>query len=199
MRKLLFITLLFFVFQSCSKDDVFNPEKVKDGQVVTIYLNHYLHAGRQEIYTDNALSREAGTYVTGFGARELGYVYAVSARVKKAPRGLMDAPSYWFEYINTVSKTRVDDDDSFEVLLTSMTVGYYIALRKEGGKYVFAENYEAKPLTDAIAAKLDEVIALQEPVDNGEFYAWVMAKMSHDPDNWGSSVIVHEVDINILE
>lgn len=195
MKKLIIASALFLLFQSCSKE--FDPDDFRDGQVVTIYVDHYRSGFDNRIFSDTHLTQSLGTYITGFDNRELGFRYAVKARARKHPHPVMDAPQYWFEYISTISKTRVDNE-IFSISLTYTTLEYVVAVSKDNERYLYHNVYELKPENDEVAAKLDEVIAHREAVNTGQYYVAASASVSHDPDNWGAGLIVHEGDINIV-
>lgn len=188
----LFLFPLFLLLSSCSKE--FDPDDYRDGQLVTIYVDHYIGGEMSSIYADAAFERPLWTYIEGFSDRELGHRYAVRARVKKAPKNLMDSPPYWFVYVKTLEKEKVGNEVFTLELVYSSIHGHSIAIHQEEERYYYFRQYELKPENESVTPKLAEV--LQRAHESGaDSHIHATAIASHDLDRWGKAFIVHDVRI----
>lgn len=116
MKHLYLFLAITLVFIACSKDE-FDPLKPENGQVVELFLDHYNTVSVSRVFLTTDRKTPLYTYVDKFPERELGYTYVIKAKVVVAPKDLMDAPSYWFDYIETIRQEKYEGQDTFTLPL----------------------------------------------------------------------------------
>lgn len=187
---------LLTLIWSCSKE--FDPDDYRDGQLVTIYLDHYIGWELSSIYVDAAYERPLSTFIEGFSDRELGYRYAVQARVKEAPKNLMDTPPYWFVYVKTLDKAKVENEVFTLGLVYSSITGFTVTIHEEEDQYYFSRKYPLKPENESVTKKLEEVVQRAHEIGDTDSPIFATAIASHDLDHWGQAFIVHDVKIEAI-
>lgn len=191
---LLTITLLF---AACSKDkDKFDPSKPKDGQVLDLFVDHYISGSDARIFLNANRNERLSTAVEDFTTRELGYTYVIKAKVVAPAQPPIDGPSYWFDYMETIRKDKYEGQDTITLPIYG-AVGPFPAVfvHKAADKYLYTGG-ELTPVNDAVKANLDSAIAKARallmqstPAKPGALY------VKHNPDNFGKSYIVYRVVI----
>ena len=195
MKHLFLLLTITLLFAACSKDK-FDPSKPKDGQVVDLFVDHYISGSDARIFLNSNRNERLGTAVEDFTTRELGYTYVIKAKVVAPAQPPIDGPSYWFSYVETIRKDKYEGQDTITLPIYG-AVGPYPAVfvRKETDKYLYTGG-ELAPFNDAVKANLDSAIAKARvllmqspPAKPGALY------VKHNPDNYAKSYIVYRVVI----
>jgi len=181
---------------ACSKDDEFDRLNPKNGQVVELFVDHYISGSDQRIFLNADRKETLGTYVDKFPARELGYTYVIKAKVVVPSAEIMDVPSYWFDYISSIRKDKYEGQDTLTLPIYG-AVGPFPAVfvRKDADQYLYsmgqltAADNTVKANLDSAIAKAGVLLAQQPPAKPGALY------VKHDPNNYGKGYIVYRVVI----
>jgi hypothetical protein len=193
MKHIYFLLSFTLLFAACSKDK-FDPMKPKHGQVVELFVDHYISGSDARIFVNANRNEHLSTGVKNFSTRELGYTYVIKARVVAPDEPPMDGPSYWFDYINTISKDKYQGQDTLTLPIYG-AVGPFPAIfvRKETGQYYYSDGQLA-PFDNTVKANLDtaivraqELLMQSPPPQPGALY------VKHDPNNYGKGYIVYRV------
>lgn len=182
---LLLLTAVFFT--ACSKNKI-NPDNLRNGQEVELFLDHYTTAFRLGVFL-NMPGREkiAEPHVANFNEREPGYTYVVKAKVVRPAEPPMDGSSYWFVYLRTIRKDKYTDPTPFQLpLFESAGVGATFSLRKDGDKFYYGTYLLSA--ADEKAAK-DLQTAYDKRPNPADPTTWrdIQTKLQvvHDPANFG--------------
>lgn len=202
------ISLLFAVLivAACSKDELYGPWKLKNGQVVEVLVNHQYGGanGNQLLLLPQAEPADMSLY--SFSEREAGYNYRVKARMVVPEIPMQDGPAYHLEFMEVVSKEKYEGNEAFEILLIQSYVpgGPTIALGKKDGQYHFIPDKITLTYTDAeVGEQLEEIWQHSEELrENWEadqtppVIKWkgITAIVTHDPENFGKSYLVSRVE-----
>jgi len=203
MHKLILL-LIAFSLAACSKDE-FNPSNPKNGQKAELFVDHYSDVRNQMVFL--LPKREPSPLsLGGFEERELGYTYKVKAKVYKSPQPVMDdGANSWFEYTEVISKERCTGTESFEIGLVyplGFESGGGLAVRKESDHFKYGGGGNLRPADAEIKQQLEDFISKEKEIGNSEEYREyreymsklaLRAVVSHDPENWGSGYLVHEI------
>jgi hypothetical protein len=193
MKHFYLLLTLTLLLAACSKDE-FDPLKPKNGEVVELFVDHYISGSDQRIFLSADRKKSLGTYVDKFPGRELGYTYVVKAKVVVPSEYLWDGPSYWFDYIETIRKEKFQGQDTLTLPIYG-AVGPFptIFVRKETDQYYYSEG-RLTPVDNTVKANLDTAIAKAgtlldqlPPPKPGALY------VKHDPNNYGKGYIVYRV------
>lgn len=198
------VLLLFFAicFFSCSKDPVYGPQKLKNGQIVELLVNDKYDADADRLLIlpskDNA---QAPLY--NFSARKPGFTYKVKAKFVLAPEGLQDSPAYYFEYQNIISQEKYTGNESFNIQLVKSYApgGPFIQLGKEGDKFFYIPNKIQLTFASAeISTQLETIWKNAEDMRNDPTFSqrpkWqqIKATVKHDPNKFGKAYLVEKIE-----
>ena len=206
MYKLM--SLLFaFALVSCSKDE-FNPSDPRNGQKVELFVDHYNDVRNQMVFLLPG-GEPSPLPLGGFEERKLGYTYKVKAKVRKSSQPVMDdGVNSWFEYTNLINKERYAGTESFEIGLVyplGFGSGGSLAVRKEGEQLEYGGSGNLRPVNLEVKRQLEDLLSREKEINSSEEYSEyreymsklaLRAVVSHDPENWGSGYLVHEIKFN---
>src|SRR3546814_616391 len=117
MKRLFVLPLiLLFVCPACSKDDLYGPWKLENGQVVELLVSHR-YAGKDAPLLLLPQNEPAQMSLYSFTEREPGYSYRVKARMVVPDVAPQDGPSYHLEFIEVLSREKYEGNESFEISL----------------------------------------------------------------------------------
>lgn len=193
MKHLYLLLSITLLFAACSKDK-FDPLKPKNGQEVELFVDHYMSGSDARIFLNANRNERLSTGVENFSGRELGYTYVIKAKVVVPAQPVMDGPSYWFDYVKTISQEKYQGQDTITLPIYG-AVGPFPAVfvRKETDQYMYTGG-QLIPVNNTVKANLDtaiaqarEILSQSMPAKPGTLY------VKHDPDNYGKGYIVYRV------
>lgn len=195
--SLLFIALLAL---GCSKDKL-DPDHMKDGQIVELFVDHYSAYGSRTIFV-MPKNEASSLNLAGFDQRELGYTYKVKARVVVPKTPVMDGPDRYFSFIEVLSKERYTNNAPFEISLKFHDLfGSALAFGKENNVFNYM-GYTLNPENDDVRKQLEDIYLLKDKFRQDIDYSRlndVKAVVTHDPANWGKGYLVRSVRIEGLK
>lgn len=192
MKHFLLFLPFVLLFAACSKDE-FDPSKPKAGQVVELFVDHYRTGSDSRLFLNTDRKNSLATYVDKFDQREIGYTYVIKAKVVVAPSNLMDAPSYWFEYVRTVETEKYKGQDTFALpLFGFLAPSEVFFLRKDTDKYYY-RNYLLSPADATVQADLAEALEKGPGMLTAAGPRSITLYVKHDPDNYGKGYVVYRV------
>jgi hypothetical protein len=201
MMKRFTILFIAVLFGSCAKEELYGPQNLKNGQVVELLVNHQYGATDDKLLLSN---KDAGASLVGFEERQPGYTYRVKAKFVNTKEPLQDSPSYWFEYLSTVSKDQYKGTDPFEIQLIQSFIpgGPTIQMNKKDNNYYFmGEKIQLTYNTETVKAQLEEIwqnaLATREYISGGaaQIPKWKSVKVTvvHDQQNFGKAYLVQRI------
>ena len=195
MKHFYLLFSIALLFMACSKDD-FDPTKPKNGQVVELFVDHYRTGSDFRVSLNKDRNEKLYTHVDHFDGRELGYTYVIQAKVVVAPRDLMDAPSYWFDYIKTVRKDKYQGQDTIALPLFEFIAPTEAFLLRKGGDKYYYSGYPLSPVDDAVKTKLEEALLKgQELLTAAGPVKQMTIYVKHDEGNYGKGYMVYRVEL----
>ncbi len=199
------IYLLFaaFILSACSKEDVYSPWNLKNGQEVEVLVSH-----RYGAINDDVLmlpqNKSAEMPLFYFNDREPGYTYRVKAKMVAEKVPPQDGSAYHLSHIETISKEKYDGDELFQLNLIQSHVpgGPVIVLLKEEEKYMFHSNIQLTYTDIEIENQLEEIWQnreeiyqdYQDKIYTEPKWRYIQATVSHDPDNFGKAYVVSHIE-----
>lgn len=201
--KNIYVFFAAFILSACSKEDVYSPWNLKNGQEVEVLVSH-----RYGAINDDLLmlphNQPAEMPLYNFNDREPGYTYRVKAKMVAEKVPPQDGPAYHLEYIETLGKEKYEGDETFELHLIQSTVpgGPVIVLLKEEENYLFHSNIQLIYNDSEIGNQLEGIWQNREEIyqdykDNiftEPKWRWIQATVSHDPDNFGKAYVVSHIE-----
>jgi len=205
-----YLSLIFFVLflSACSKDEVYGPFKLKNGQEVELLVDHR-YASVNESLLILPQNKPAEMSLRGFDARKPGYNYRVKARLNVNPNPPQDGPDRWFNFIGVISEEKYQGNEPFEIMLIKSYIpgGPVIILRKTNGKYEYIEDkLELTYASQALKDQLEEIwqnaleIGANWEVNHQQSnpkWKFIKATVSHDPANFGKAYLVQRIDFGM--
>lgn len=216
MRNVFILFIVLAVITACTKDE-FNPLKPKNRQKAELFVDHYRDVNNQRVFlwpegSPSPLS------LREFGARELGYVYKVKAKVVVSEHEIADGPNSWFELMEVISKEKYEGEETFEIgLVSGDFFGSYLSIAEDKGQILYGDLL-LNPIDEVIKKQLKEYIQQNEQVyrkmmeakeedkqnayqqyDEYQTYLRKLALkaiVSHDPENYGKGYFVHSLRSN---
>src|SRR3546814_13077697 len=114
MKRLFVLPLiLLFVCPACSKDDLYGPWKLENGQVVELLVSHR-YAGKDAPLLLLPQNEPAQMSLYSFTEREPGYSYRVKARMVVPDVDPQDGPFYHLEFIAVLSRKKSEGNKKSE-------------------------------------------------------------------------------------
>lgn len=204
-----YLYLLFAVLShaACSKEEVYGPWNLKNGQEVEVLVSHRYGALNDQL---QLLPRnEPGNlHLFGFNEREPGYNYRIKAKMVAPEVPAMDGPAYHLEFISVVDREKYDGNDSFDIGLiqTVQPGGPVIMLRKLDDMYYFIpEKISLTYVDEEVRGRLEELWEYNkellekyqtEGIETGIAWKTITATVTHDPENFGKSYLVSHIEFN---
>jgi hypothetical protein len=202
-----YLSLLFFVLfvSACSKEKLYGPFKLKNGQEVELLVDHR-YASTNESLLILPQNKPVEITLQGFNDRKPGYKYRVKARFNVDANPPQDGSDRWFNLTSIISGEKYQGNEPFDITLIKSYIpgGPVISLRKSNGKYQYIQDkLELSYTTQAVKDQLEEVWQnALEIRDNWEknhhlsYPKWksIKATVTHDPDNFGKAYLVQYIE-----
>ncbi|MBG6236038.1 hypothetical protein IWX76_002619 [Pedobacter sp. CAN_A7] len=186
---------------SCAKEDLHGPLKLKNGQVVELFVNHQ-YGSTEDRILKLPNKEDAGAALYYFEDRQPGYTYRVKAKFVFTETPLEDSPSYWYEYLATVAKEKHTGNDPFEIEIIQAYIpgGPTIQMNKKGNDYfIRSDKIQLTYANDAVRSQLEEIwqnaLEMRNNYLSNQFPKWksVKATVNHDPQKFGSAYLVQKI------
>ncbi|WP_443937618.1 hypothetical protein [Pedobacter sp. MW01-1-1] len=198
--KFSFLLLCTICLFSCSKDKLIGPDNLKNGQVVELLVDHKYNSTNDPLIL---LPKNEITYtaLAGFSDRQPGYSYRVKARFHHEENPPQDGPSYWYDFLNIVSKEAYKGNTTFEIqLIYSYVVGGpTIQISKKDANYYFVpDKIQLTYTSDAIKNQLEEIWLHAKEIRESSTikqpkWTSIKATVTHDPQKFGSAYLVQNI------
>lgn len=202
MKNLYLLFFVLFLF-ACSKEKLYGPFNLKNGQEVELLVDHR-YASLNETLLILPQNKQADASLRGFADRKPGYIYRVKARFAIIENPPADGSDRWFDFLRIVSESKYQGTEAFDMTLVGSFIpgGTAILLRKKGDKYYIGENLELTYTTPAVKAQLEEIwqnfLEVQKSWEDKKpiqpKWRFVKATVTHDPNNFGKAYLVQRVD-----
>lgn len=198
--------LLFLVIflSACSKEEVYGPLKLKNGQEVELSVDHrYAADGETLLIMPKNVPAELS--LQGFMDRKPGYTYRVKARFHIEKEPLQDAPDRWFEFSKVISEQKYMGTEPFDISMIKSFVpgGPTIYLTKDGEQYQYIqEKLQLSYANQTVKNQLEEIWqhALEIRERQKKEQKWIAPKwksiqatVTHDPNNFGKAYLVQRI------
>jgi hypothetical protein len=201
MKNLMLLLIAVFLF-SCSKEKVYGPRKLTDGQEVELLVDHRYGADN-EILLHLPANEPAGASLYGFTEREPGFTYRVKAMFHNNENPPQDAASYWFDFVKVISKEQYKGTEAYAIQLIRSYIpgGPVIWIGKEGNDYyLLGEKIQLTYTDPMVGNQLEEIIqhakAVREswPVQQNPKWKTITATVLNDPSKFGKAYLVQKLD-----
>lgn len=196
---LLFCAICIF---SCSKEPVYGPQKLKNGQIVELFVgDRYGSDTDQLLRLPNKDEAQASLY--SFTERKPGFTYKVKAKFVLAEEGLQDSPAYYFVFQSVVSQEKYTGNDSFTIQLIKSYIpgGPFIQLTKDGDKFFYvSDKIQLTFATDEVSKQLETIwqnadeIRKNPTISQNPKWKQVRATVKHDPNKFGEAYLVEKIE-----
>ncbi|WP_316834332.1 hypothetical protein [Pedobacter nutrimenti] len=206
MKYFSLLCLVLFL-SACSKEKLYGPLKLKNGQEVELLVDHR-YAAENESLLILPQNEPAGISLHGFTDRKPGYIYRVKARLNVDPNPPQDASDRWFNLTKIISKEKYQGNEQFDITLIKSIIpsGPVITMGKIDGKYYYInDKLELTYSNDAVKAQLEEIwqngLKIQDDRKNNiqSYPKWksIKATVTHDPNNFGKAYLVQRIEFSI--
>jgi hypothetical protein len=203
--KYLYLPILVLFFSACSKEELYGPFKLKNGQEVELLVDHRYAAinDRLLILPQNQLAEMS---LQGFPERKPGYTYRVKARLHVEKGLIQDGPDRWFELLDVISEDKYQGNEPFDIALIQSFVpgGPVIALQKKDGQYQYIQDkLELTYTSEAVRDQLEEIWKNAEEIRESwqknkqpSYPNWksIRATVTHDPAKFGKAYLVQHIE-----
>jgi hypothetical protein len=201
------LSLLFIAFAlaACSKEEVYGPWKLKNGQEVELLVDHrYGSIGDQLLLLPEKEPAQLSLF--GFTDREPGYNYLVKARMVVEKEPPQDGSAYHLEFMKVISKEKYKGNEPFEIRLIQSYIpgGPTIILGKQDGSYYFVPDKIALTYSgEEVKEQLEEIWQnanylrenWQKPGIQEELkWRSITATVTHDTENFGKAYRVQHIE-----
>jgi hypothetical protein len=199
--KNLIVLFIALCLMSCAKEDVFGPLKLKNGQEVELLVDHK-YGSTDEKLLKLPNKEAAGASLVGFIEREPGYTYRVKARFHNEENPPQDGPSYWFDFLNVISKEQYKGNDAFEIQLIKSYIpgGPFIQMGKQANDYYYVpEKIQLTYANEVVGKQLEEIWQdareMRENGKPGQLPKWkfIRATVVHDQQKFGKAYLVQAI------
>ncbi|MBC6111875.1 hypothetical protein ACFOG5_06705 [Pedobacter fastidiosus] len=202
--KNLIVLLLAICFISCKKEAGYGPLNLKDGQQVELLVDHRLGSDK-DILLKLPENEQAGASLADFEQREPGYTYRIKAVFHYEKNPPADASSYYYEFLNVISKEQYKGSESFDIQLIVSYVpgGPVIRLNKQGNDYYFSNKIQFTVANTTVGNQLEEIWKNAEDVranwKTGQLPKWkaIKATVIHDPQQFGKAYLVQKIEFTL--
>jgi hypothetical protein len=205
MKHLLLLVIAFSLLSCAKEEDLHGPFKLKDGQVVELLVDHKYGSDADQLL--KLPNREAaGAYLSNFEEREPGYTYRVRAVFRYTDDPPQDGVSYWFDFLDIVTKEKYTGNDPFEIELIRAYIpgGPTIHMNKKGNDYfIQADKIQLTYANDVVKSQLEEIwqnaLEMRNNAMTNRVPKWksVKATVSHDPLKFGSAYLVQKIQFTL--
>jgi len=189
---------------SCSKDEVYEPHHLKNGQEVELLVDHRYESDDEQLLI-LPKNQASSLSVHGFSERKPGYVYHVMAKFNVTADLIQDAPDRWFNVTKIISEEKYQGNETFGVSLIKSIVpgGPVIYLTKKDGQYQYIQDkLELTPNSQIVKDQLEEIWLNAKEIRDSwstrekKELKWklIKATVTHDPDKFGKAYLVHRIE-----
>lgn len=202
MKNTILSIIALCLISSCSKDPRYGSEKLKDGQIVEILLDHKPSADDETNVILPKMNKLEWP-LWGFNSRMPGYTYKVKAKFLQQDLRAADGPEARFEFLELISKEKYSGTESFTVqlLVSFLPGGPSIRINKTNDKYFL--NYPAVELSyknDVVKNQLEEIWQEALLVRNNvkqkpDKWTQIKATVTHDPNKFGEAYLVEKIEL----
>lgn len=201
-----YLSLLFLVIflSACSKDEVYGPSKLKNGQEVELSVDHrYAAVGETLLLMPKNEPAEMSLH--GFLDRKPGYTYLVKAKFHVEKNPPQDGSDRWFEFSKVIKEQRYMGNEPFDISLIKAFIpgGPTIYLGKTGEEYQYIQeklqlSYANQTVKDQLEEIWQHVVEIRESQKKDQKWLapkWksILATVTHDPNNFGKAYLVQRI------
>lgn len=205
-----YFSLLFFVIflSACSKEELYGPYKLKNGQEVELLVDHRFEAIGETLFIMPE-NKPAELSLHGFPERKPGYTYRVKARFHIEKEPLQDGPDRWLDFRKVISEQKYQGTEPFDISLIKSYIpgGPTIYVTKKDGQYQYIQEkiqlgYASPAVKDQLEEIWQHVLEIHESYgkDKKPIYPkWksIKATVTHDPDNFGKAYLVQRIEFTL--
>ncbi|PWS33278.1 hypothetical protein [Pedobacter paludis] len=199
--KNLIVLLLAICLISCKKEATYGPLNLKDGQQVELLIDHRLGSDK-DILLKLPENEQAGASLAGFEQREPGYTYRIRAVFHYDANPPADGSSYYYEFLNVISKEQYKGTESFDIQLIVSYIpgGPIIRLNKQGTDYYFSDKIQFTLANATVGSQLEEIWKNVQEIranwQTGQRPKWkaIKATVIHDPQKFGKAYLVQKIE-----
>lgn len=206
--KHLYLLFAVLFFSACSKEELYGPFKLKNGQEVELLVSH-----RYESTSDALLimpqNKEVGMSLHGFPERKPGYTYRVKAKLNVDPNPPQDASDRWFNLTKVISEERYSGNESFDILLIKSYIpgGPFLAMGKKEDQYIYIQdkleltyaNQTVKDQLEEIWQHRLDIYQKWKETKETPVLKWrsIKATVKHDPAKFGKAYQVQHIEFTM--
>lgn len=201
------LLFLVFFFSACSKEEVYGPLKLKNGQEVELLVDHR-YAAVNETLLVLPQNKPAEMSLLGFSERKPGYSYRVKARLHVEKNPPQDGPDRWFDFSRVVSEEKYLGNEPFDITLIKSFVpgGPVITLSKKDDQYQYMQDklqltYTSQTVKDQLEEIWQNAMEIREKAKNqqqsGPKWKSIKATVTHDPDKFGKAYLVQRIEFSM--
>lgn len=203
-----YLSLLFLIlfFSACSKEEVYGPLKLKNGQEVELLVDHR-YASANETLLILPKNTPAEMSLRDFSERKPGYTYRVKARLHVEKNPPQDGPDRWFDFSRVVSEEKYLGNAPFDIMLIKSFVpgGPVITLFKKDDQYQYIQDklqltYTSQTVKDQLEEIWQNALDIREKAKNNlqsdPKWKSIKATVTHDPNNFGKAYLVQRIEFS---
>lgn len=205
--KYVSLILLIVVFSACSKDELYGPFKLKNGQEVELLVDHRYGAENTSLLI-LPQNEPIDLSLYGFDSRKPGYTYKVKAKLNVSENPPQDGPDKWLDFSRVISEEKYQGNEAFTILIIKSYVpgGPTINLLKKGEQYEYVPDKLALSYANqTVKAQLEEIwkhqLEIRESWNNkvSILPKWksIKATVTHDPNNFGKAYLVSKIEFSL--
>lgn len=199
---LLFVILFF---SACSKEELYGPNQLKNGQEVELLVDHRYAAEVNQLLI-SPQNQPAEASLSGFTDRKPGYSYRVKATFHVDKNPAADGPDRWFDFKKVISEEKYLGTEAFDISLIKSYIpgGPFISLQKTGDQYDYIEGkLQLTYNSETIKNQLEEIWQNAEEIRKNYSMQQVLVKpkwkaikaiVIHDPANFGKAYLVQRIE-----
>lgn len=204
MKYLYLIPFILFL-SACTKDEVYAPFNLKNGQEVELLVDHR-YAAVNETLLIMPQNEPAQLSVHGFSQRKPGYIYRIKAKFNIDKNPPQDASDRWFNLSRIISEERYQGNEPFDITLIKAIVpgGPVITMQKKDDRFFYIEDkLQLTYANETVKNQLEEiwlnVLEVRDSWTNGQqsqYPKWksIKATVTHDPNNFGKAYLVQHIE-----
>lgn len=202
--KYLFLLFSIVFLSACSKEKLYGPYKLKNGQEVELLVDHRYEAANAPVLI---LPQNEPIYLSihGFQQRKPGYIYRVKAKLNVDPNPPQDGSDSWFNLTQVISEEKYQGNEAFSILLIKSYIpgGPVISMGKTDNKYYYIQDkLELTYANQTVKDQLEEIwqnsLEIRNKNAKGEpaYPKWksITANVTHDPANFGKAYLVQRIE-----
>lgn len=206
--KYLYLLIVVALFSACSKQELYGPYNLKDGQEVELAVDHR-YGAVNDVLLMLPQNKPAEASLSGFPQRKPGYSYRVKATFHIDKNPAADGPDRFFEYKNLVKEEKYLGTDPFELQLIKSYIpgGPFISMGKTGEQYDYIpEKLQLTYTSQTVKNQLEEIyqhiLEMRQSWGTANQISipkWksIKATVIHDPANFGKAYLVQRIEFTL--